>query len=204
MNVPNDNKNCETCNCDFTLAFLVLRLWLAVRAIFTGLEKFGAYQSVAKPVIDPATGQPDASGVMINVNIKHYALANYSGIPGGLKDKFAYEPLLPKFAVTLFDHILGPAFILTGVMLLIGLGTRFSLFVQGLICGVDGRAFADLIRQNSISWLGIHVALVAFALMLASITNSALSNDEAFHQIAHQPPRLPRHDRRRCRRQFAC
>ena len=174
MNVPNDNKNCETCNCDFTLAFLVLRLWLAVRAILTGLEKFGAYQTLAVPVIDPSTGQPDSSGVMINVNVKHYALANYSGIPGALKDKFAYEPLLPKFAVTLFDHILGPAFILTGVMLLIGLGTRFSLFVQGLIY-VALTVGLILIGQNDgISWLGIHVALVAFALTLARYNKLAL------------------------------
>jgi thiosulfate dehydrogenase [quinone] large subunit len=174
MNVPKDDKNCETCNCDFTLAFLVLRLWLAVRAILTGLEKFGAYQTLAVPVIDPSTGQPDSSGVMINVNVKHYALANYSGIPGALKDKFAYEPLLPKFAVTLFDHVLGPAFILTGVMLLIGLGTRFSLFVQGLIY-VALTVGLILIGQNDgISWLGIHVALVAFALTLARYNKLAL------------------------------
>ncbi len=33
------------------------------------------------PLIDPSTGQPDASGVMVNVNVKSYALANYAGIP---------------------------------------------------------------------------------------------------------------------------
>jgi len=32
---------------DFTFAFLVLRLWLSVRTIFVGIEKFGAYRSVA-------------------------------------------------------------------------------------------------------------------------------------------------------------
>ena len=63
------------------LVVLTLGGWLAVRALLTGIEKFGKYQSVAKPQIDPDTGQPDASGVMINVNEKHYAWANYSGIP---------------------------------------------------------------------------------------------------------------------------
>ncbi len=85
---------------------------------FVGIEKFGAYRSVAQPLIDPATGQPDASGVMVNVNIKSYALANYVGIPAALKDKFAHDPLLPKFVLTAFDRMLGPAFILTGIMLL--------------------------------------------------------------------------------------
>ena len=65
------------------------------------------------------------------MKVKYYALANYSGIPAGLKGKFANEVLLPKFALTLFDHLLGPALIATGVMLLLGLGTRVSLFVQG-------------------------------------------------------------------------
>ena len=33
--------------------------------------------------------------------------------------------------MTAFDRMLGPAFILTGIMLLIGLGTRVSLLAQG-------------------------------------------------------------------------
>lgn len=167
MSDSNQNKNCESCNCDYTLAFLVLRGWLAVRALLTGLEKFGKYNSMAVPVIDPATGQPDASGVMVNVNVKHYALANYAGVPGALKDKFAWEPLLPKFALNAFDHLLGPAFILTGIMLLLGLGTRLSLFVQGIIYIALTVGLILIHEDNGISMLGIHVALVAFALILS-------------------------------------
>jgi len=164
----------QCCNCDYSLAFLILRGWLGVRALFTGIEKFGKYQSVAKPVIDPTTGLPDASGVMINVNVKHYALANYSGVPAGLKDKFNYEPLLPKFALVTFDHLLGPAFILTGIMLLIGLGTRISLFVQGLIYIALTIGLILIKQDDGSSWLGIHIALVAFALMLAKNNKLAI------------------------------
>ena len=59
-----------------------------------------ARQAGINYLLDPKIGfgQPDASGVMMNVYVKHYAFANYSGIPVGLKDKFNYEPLLPKFA----------------------------------------------------------------------------------------------------------
>ena len=105
---------------DFTFAFLALRLWLGARALFVGIQKFAAYKSIAMPLIDPSTGQPDASGVMVNVSVKSYALENYAGIPVGLRDKFAHDPLFPKFALTLFDRMLGPAFILTGIMLIIG------------------------------------------------------------------------------------
>ena len=169
MTDSNENKNAVACdrNCDYSLAFLLLRGWLAVRAILTGIEKFGAYKTIQQPLIDPATGQPDASGVLHNVSVKYYSFANYSGIPASLKDKFAHEPLLPKFALTTFDHLLGPLFILTGVMLLIGLGTRLSLFVQGLIYIALTVGLILIHQDDGISWLGIHVALVAFALTLA-------------------------------------
>ena len=160
-------------SCDATLAFLVLRGWLAVRAIFTGLEKFGAYKTIQQPLLD-ATGQPDASGALVEVKVKYYALANYSGIPAGLKGKFAHEPLLPQFAMTPYDRLLGPVLILTGLMLLLGLGTRFSLFLQGLIY-ITLTVGLILIGQNDgIAWLGIHVALIAFALILAKNNKFAL------------------------------
>ncbi|MFZ0826460.1 MAG: hypothetical protein WAO02_03465 [Verrucomicrobiia bacterium] len=162
------------CGCDQTLAFLVLRGWLAARAILTGIEKFGAFKTIQKPLIDPTTGMEDPSGAMIDVKVKFYALTNNAGIPAPLKDKLANEPLLPKFALATFDHLLGPVFIATGVMLLLGLGTRLSLFVQGLIY-IALTVGLILIRQDDgISWLGIHVALVALALMLARYNQFAL------------------------------
>ena len=161
-------------HCDYTLAFLLLRGWLALRAILTGIEKFGTYKIVQKPLIDPTTGMEDPSGAMLDVKVKAYAFTNYSGIPAPLKNKFANEPLLPHFAANTFDHLLGPVLIATGLMLLLGLGTRLSLFVQGLIY-IALTAGLILIRQDDgISWLGIHVALVAFALMLVKHNKFAL------------------------------
>ena len=180
MNDSTDKKNNgsgegQGCgNCDYTLAFWVLRLWLGVRALLAGIEKFGKYKSVAMPVIDPATGQPDASGVMINVNVKHYAFADYAGVPSALKDKFTHEPLLPHFALNLFDHILGPAFILTGVMLLVGFGTRISLFVQALLYTALTVGLILIDKPDGITYLGVHVALVAFALVLVKYNKLAL------------------------------
>ena len=169
-----DGETTGRCQCDATLAFLILRGWLAVRAILTGIEKFGTYKTIQQPLIDPTTGMEDPSGAMLDVKVKVYSLTNYSGIPAPLKDKFAHEPLLPHFLANAFDHLLGPAFILTGLMLLLGLGTRISLFAQGLIY-IALTVGLILIRQDDgISWLGIHVALVAFALLLAKHNKFAL------------------------------
>jgi thiosulfate dehydrogenase [quinone] large subunit len=152
---------------DFTFAYLVLRLWLGLRSLFIGIEKFSLYKSVAMPLIDPTTGQPDASGVMVNVNIKSYALANYAGIPASLRDKFAQEPLFPKFALVVFDKLLGPAFILTGIMLLVGLGTRLSLLAQALIYIALTVGLVLIDQPDGVAYLGIHIGLVAAALLLA-------------------------------------
>jgi thiosulfate dehydrogenase (quinone) large subunit len=152
---------------DFTFAFLALRFWLGARALFVGIQKFATYKSVATPLIDPSTGQPDASGVMVNVNIKSYALANYAGIPVGLKDKFAHDPLLPKFALVLFDHVLGPAFILAGIMLIIGLGTRLSLLLQAVLFLMLTIGLILIDQNDGVAYLGIHIGLVAAALALA-------------------------------------
>jgi thiosulfate dehydrogenase [quinone] large subunit len=153
-------------NWDFTYAFLALRFWLGVRAVFVGIEKFGAYRSVAQPLIDPATGQPDASGVMVNVNIKSYALANYAGVPAALRDKFSHQPLLPKFALVAFDKMLGPAFILTGIMLIVGLGTRLSLLAQGVLFIALTVGLVLIDQNDGVAYLGIHIGLVAAAFLL--------------------------------------
>jgi thiosulfate dehydrogenase [quinone] large subunit len=152
---------------DYTFAFLALRLWLGVRALFVGIQKYAAYKSVAVPLIDPATGQPDASGVMVNVNVKSYAFANYQGMPASMADKFAHEPLFPKFVLVAFDRMLGPAFILTGIMLLIGLGTRISLLAQGLLFIALTVGLVLIDQNDGVAYLGIHIGLVAGAFLLA-------------------------------------
>jgi thiosulfate dehydrogenase [quinone] large subunit len=160
-------------NCDYTLAFWMLRGWLAVRAILAGLEKFGAYKTIQQPLLD-ANGQPDAGGAVVEMKVKFYALANYNGIPASLQSKFANEPLLPHFATTAFNYLLGPAFIITGVMLLLGLGTRISLLVQGLIYIALTVGLVLIGQNDGPAYLGIHLALVAFALMLAKHNKLAL------------------------------
>jgi thiosulfate dehydrogenase [quinone] large subunit len=169
-----DNPAPGGCQCNYTLAFLLLRGWLAVRAIATGIEKFGTYQIIQKPLVDPVTGLEDPSGAMVDVKIKVYSLTNYSGIPPSLKDRFANEPLLPHFALSAFNYALGPALIVTGVMLLLGLGTRLSLFVQGLIYIMLTVGLILIRQDDGIAWLGIHIALVAFALVLAKHNQFAL------------------------------
>ncbi len=157
-----------------TLAFLVLRLWLGLRALVAGIEKFAASEKIQKPLIDPITGMEDPSGAMVEVTQKVYGWAHYSAIPQSLKDKFAAEPLLPAFATQILYASLGPALIALGVMLLAGVGTRTSLVLQAVLYSVLSVGLMLINQQDGVAWLGIHIALVAMALALVDSNRFAL------------------------------
>jgi thiosulfate dehydrogenase [quinone] large subunit len=149
-----------------TLAFLVLRLWLALRAIITGIEKFAAPIKVKKPLLDEL-GMPDPTGAMVEVKSKAYALGNYHAVSDSLKNAFAQEPLLPAFAATIYYACLGAALLILGVMLLLGVGTRISLFGMGLLYISLTYGLILLGQDAGISYLGVHILMVAMALTLA-------------------------------------
>jgi len=157
-----------------TLAFLILRGWLGIRALVTGLDKYSDSIKVQRPLMDPVTGMQDPSGAMVDVTQKVYGLANYHAVPRALQDKFATEPLLPSLLTNSFYAILGPALILLGLTLLLGIGTRISLFLQGILY-IFLTVGLMLINQNDgVAWLGIHIGLVAMALVLADNNRLAL------------------------------
>lgn len=167
---PLQNRSCDegqAASFDMTLAFLILRGWLGVRALLTGIEKFSSFKTIQKALIDPVTGMEDPSGAMIEMKQKAYAISSYAAIPPSLRDKFANEPLLPGFLTAPFYAALGPTLILLGVMLILGLFTRVSLFLQGLLY-IGLTAGLILIKQDDgVAWLGIHVALISLALVLS-------------------------------------
>ena len=150
-----------------TFAFLVLRLWLGLRAFLTGLEKYAGKVTEQQPLLDEF-GDPDINGAMVSITHKVYGFEHYHGVPPPLAEKFAAEPLLPGWSLSLFDTLLGPALILFGVTLLLGIAPRISLFAHGLIyCGLSVGLIL-LNESGGVAWLGIHVILVVAALRLVS------------------------------------
>jgi thiosulfate dehydrogenase [quinone] large subunit len=149
----------------FTLGMLTPRIWLAFRAIQTGIEKFAGTGSTAKAVqID---GAANDYGLTEAASYKVYAFSNYQGVPGPLYDKFAGEPLIPTWGLNLYNVILGPALLILGFALLIGLATRYTLFAMGLL--YTSLTFGlILIKQDAgIAWLGTHIIMIVAALALA-------------------------------------
>ena len=151
---------------------LLLRLWLAVRAIQTGLEKFSGTKA-ADQVVN-INGKANEYGLTAAGSIKNYALTNYHGVPEALMKKFEEEPLMLKSALALYDKMLGPALLLLGVTILLGIASRTSLFLLGLLY-ISLTWGLILIKQDEgVSWLGVHMILVVMALMLSENNRFAL------------------------------
>jgi thiosulfate dehydrogenase [quinone] large subunit len=112
---------------------------------------------------------------MVEVTQKFYSLHSYHAIPDSMKERFSQEPLLPTFLTTPYYAVLGWALIALGIAVLLGLWTRASLFLMGLLY-VSLTFGLILIKQDGgVSWLAIHVALIAMALSLAKYNRLALT-----------------------------
>lgn len=165
--MSDETKTCEAPDLGYSLAFLVLRGWIGIRAVVTGIEKYAATMSIQKPLVDPTTGMEDPSGAMVEVLQKYYSATNYHAVPTSLKNKFDLEPLLPSLMTKPFYAVLGPLLVILGVTTLLGIGTRISLFAQGLLYIMLTVGLILINQNDGVAWLGIHVGLIAMALTLA-------------------------------------
>lgn len=168
MTTSPDSKKTTQCSCTAwlpsgaSLAFLVLRFWLAIRAIVTGIEKFSTVKILEKAVEDS-----DVGGLVAEVPEKVYGLSYYHGMAPSLEEALRAEPLLPGWALTAYGYALGPLLLITGLALLLGIAPRLTLFVHGLIYVSLTVGMILLGGQNEIlgsAMLGIHLIMVALAL----------------------------------------
>jgi thiosulfate dehydrogenase [quinone] large subunit len=146
-------------------ASMLLRLWLAMRAIQTGIEKYAGSKASQEAVnID---GAANSYGLTASASVKQYGLENYHGVPQALMEKFKAEPLMSEAMLRLYDRVLGPALIVLGVTILLGIASRASLFLLGLLY-ISLTWGLILIKQDEgVAWLGVHMIMVVMALVLA-------------------------------------
>ena len=145
-------------------AALLCRLWLAVRALQTGIEKFAGTKTEGTDVkID---GQVNDVGLQTTETVKGYAMGNYHGVPKPLYTQFEGEPLMMGFGLKIYDVVLGPALIILGITILAGIASRVSLMALGLLY-ISLTWGLILIKQDAgVAWLGTHMILIVAALAL--------------------------------------
>lgn len=160
--------------CGKTWAFLTLRLWLGARTLLAGIEKFSERITLQEPLLD-ATGAPDPSGAVVEVQKKVYGVSHYHALPEALQTKFLQEPLLPPSLTAPFYASLGYVLVALGLMLLLGLFTRLSLVLTALLYTALMLGLLLIRQEDGVAWLAIHAGLIAFALSLSHYNRFSLT-----------------------------
>lgn len=170
------DKCCKTSCCAANLGFIygamLLRIWLAVRALQTGIEKFAGIKGFDKRII--IDGKPSNYGLSQTELEKFYDLKQYHGIPTSMVEPFTKEPLMPDFMLPIYDKVLGPALLILGLTILLGIAPRTSLFLLGLLYISLTWGLILIKQDDGVSWLGVHMIMIVLALMLAKHNRFAL------------------------------
>lgn len=150
-NPASNHKSCNS-SLEHSGAFLLLRLFLGLRTLLAGLEKFEANKSYS------------LSNYSENMNRIATAISNYSPIP--------------LWACKAFAMPLGFLLVAFGAGILLGLKSRASLFLGGLV--YVGLAFGLMAVQegDGVAWLGVQVLMFAVALTLVRHDCFALWKDK--------------------------
>ncbi len=179
-------------NLTYTMAFWLLRFWLAARAIGTGLTKFigkvngeianPEYEAKIKEAMADGLSRSEAAELVTDVpekisgTIDVISISTYHGLPekGPMTiETFSASPLMPSFMVGPYSAVLGYALIALGLTVLLGICTRVSLFLMGLLYISLTWGFI-ILEPNmgpsaaaGIAYLGVHMLIIAAALFLA-------------------------------------
>ncbi len=174
------------------MAFWLLRFWLAARAIGTGLTKFigkvegeipnPEFEAKIKETMADGLTRSEAMEIVTDVPEKIsgtmdvISFSSYHGLPekGPMTiETFSASPLMPSFMVEPYAAVLGYALVALGITVLLGICTRVSLFLMGLLYISLTWGFI-ILEPNmgpsaaaGIAYLGVHMVLIVAALLLA-------------------------------------
>ncbi len=142
-----------SCCCwdDRTFAFLILRLFLALRWLAAGFGKF----------------QGDSG----------FSLTHWNTSGAGMVENFATNTFLPKFLLVPYVYPLPYIEALLGIGLLLGVKTRIVLILSGLM--YVSLAFGQMLiaGHQTVANIAIHLALLIAALLLCQHNKLALVKD---------------------------
>jgi thiosulfate dehydrogenase (quinone) large subunit len=146
-----DNKTPSDERCELTAAFLILRLFLGLRSVMAGIGKF------------------ESNGT--------YSFKNYYANMGHMAQGITGASFLPLWATRFFAHSLGYVLLVLGAALLLGIKTRGTLVLTGLLYVGLSFGLMAVEENEGIAWLAIHVGLIAGALVLVRHNRFALWRD---------------------------
>jgi thiosulfate dehydrogenase [quinone] large subunit len=151
MNDTSDSTSPINSRGEYTAAFLLLRLFLGLRTLLAGVEKF------------------ESKGT--------YSVSNYNENMGRMAQGITGASFLPLWATRGFALSLGYVLAILGIALLLGVKTRTALFLTGLVYVALSFGLMAVQEGEGVAWLGMHVAMFAGALALVRYNRFVLMRD---------------------------
>lgn len=136
---------------EYSAAFLILRLFLGLRTLLAGIEKWEAKGS--------------------------YSFANYYENMGRMAQGITGASFLPLWMTKLFAFSIGYALTAIGLAVLLGVKSRISLTLCGLVYVALSFGLMAVQEAEGIAWLAVHIGLIAGALILVRHDRFALWRD---------------------------
>lgn len=136
---------------EYTGAFLLLRLFLGLRTLLAGVEKYEANKSYSFSIYYE------------NMNRMAAGISNNS--------------FIPLWAAKFYATSLGYLLILLGLAVLLGIKSRISLFVTGLVYVSLGFGLMAVQEGEGVAWIGMQVLMFAAAMMLVRHDRFAVWRD---------------------------
>ena len=142
-----DKSSSSCCRLEWTYAHTILRLWVGLRLFMAGLDKFR-----------------EKGGTSFAFENLEKSLTPIKK----LMTESTPDILLPDFAISPYFYVLTFGLLISGITSVLGIATRLSLFVGGLLFVSLSFGIMALPDDKDAVWLGIQVAITAFALITAS------------------------------------
>jgi thiosulfate dehydrogenase (quinone) large subunit len=139
---------------EYTAAFLLLRLFLGLRTLMAGLEKFELNKS--------------------------YSTENYSENMTRMATGISNNSVIPLWAAKAFALPLGYLLTILGLAILLGIKSRVSLFVAGLVYVGLGFGLMAVQEGEGVAWIGMQVLMFAVAIALVRNDRFAVWRDKYY------------------------
>lgn len=146
------DTNASSTRCEYSLAFLVLRLFLGLRTLIAGLEKFEAN--------------------------KTFSISNYNENMARIAKGISDYSMIPPWASGAFASSLGYLLVILGAAILLGIKNRWSLFFAGLVYTGLGFGLMAVQEGEGVAWIGVQVLMFVVALCLVRNERFALWADK--------------------------
>jgi thiosulfate dehydrogenase (quinone) large subunit len=140
MNDTSASADSTVTRFEHTAAFLLLRLFLGLRTLLAGLEKFEANKS--------------------------YSFSNYGENMTRMATGISNNSFIPLWAANAFAMTLGYLLTILGLAVLLGIKSRVTLFLAGLIYVGLGFGLMAVQEGEGVAWIGMQVLMFVVALTL--------------------------------------